>query len=74
MGPVQFGMMLLINCSLGLNAPPIGAAQIIGCTIGGIRMGEIMRTIWPFYLALLFTLMLVTFVPGFSLWIPGWFA
>ncbi|WP_211441207.1 TRAP transporter large permease [Collimonas humicola] len=71
MGPVQFGMMLLINCSLGLNAPPIGAAQIIGCTIGGIRMGQIMRTIWPFYLALLLTLLLVTFVPGFSLWIPA---
>ncbi|MGS0744051.1 TRAP transporter large permease [Glaciimonas sp. GG7] len=71
MGPIQFGMMLLINCSLGLNAPPIGAAQIIGCTIGGIRMGQIMRTIWPFYGALLVTLLLITYVPAFSLWLPS---
>ncbi len=70
MDPVQFGMMLLINCALGLNTPPVGTTQFVGCAIGGISVGEVMKTILPFYSALLLALMLVTYVPGFSLWLP----
>lgn len=70
MGPVQFGMMLLINCALGLNTPPVGTTQFVGCAIGGVSVGQVMRTIWPFYGALLAALMLVTYVPAFSMWLP----
>ena len=70
MDPVQFGMMLLINCALGLNTPPVGTTQFVGCAIGGISVGEVMKTILPFYSALVLALMLVTYVPGFSLWLP----
>jgi tripartite ATP-independent transporter DctM subunit len=71
MDPVQFGMMLLLNCALGLNTPPVGTAQFVGCAIGGVSIGYVMRTIWPFYGALIAALMLVTFVPSFSLALPG---
>ncbi len=71
MDPVQFGIMMLINCALGLNTPPVGTTQFVGCAIGGITVGEVMRSIWPFYGALLVCLMLVTFVPGFSMWLPS---
>ncbi|WP_088347146.1 MULTISPECIES: TRAP transporter large permease [Rhodomicrobium] len=70
MGPVQFGMLMLINCALGLNTPPVGTTQFVGCAIGGISITEVMRTIMPFYAALLAALFLVTYVPAFSLTLP----
>lgn len=70
MDPVQFGIVLLINCALGLNTPPVGTTQFIGCAIGGISVGQVMRTILPFYAALLAALLAVTYVPAFSLWLP----
>ncbi len=73
MDPVQFGIMMLINCALGLNTPPVGTTQFVGCAIGGITVGEVMRSILPFYSALVAALMLVTYVPAFSLWLPGLF-
>jgi tripartite ATP-independent transporter DctM subunit len=71
MDPVQFGMLMLINCALGLNTPPVGTTQFVGCAIGGVSIGHVMRTIWPFYGALVATLMLVTYVPAFSLALPN---
>jgi tripartite ATP-independent transporter DctM subunit len=71
MHPVQFGMVMLVNCALGLNTPPVGTTQFVGCAIGGISVGEVMKTIWPFYAALVAALLLVTYVPAFSLWLPG---
>ena len=73
MDPVQFGIMLLINCALGLNTPPVGTVQFVGCAIGEISVGEVMKSILPFYGALTATMMLVTYVPAFSLWLPGLF-
>ncbi|RYF80528.1 MAG: TRAP transporter large permease [Comamonadaceae bacterium] len=70
MSPVQFGIVMLINCALGLNTPPVGTTQFIGCAIGGVSVGQVMRSIWPFYGALLVCLMLVTYVPMFSMWLP----
>lgn len=70
MHPVQFGIVILLNCALGLNTPPVGTTQFVGCAIGGISVGQVMRTILPFYTALLATLLLVTYVPAFSLTLP----
>ena len=70
MDPVQFGMLMLINCALGLNTPPVGTTQFVGCAIGGISVGQVMRTILPFYGALTAALLAVTYVPAFSLWLP----
>jgi tripartite ATP-independent transporter DctM subunit len=71
MSSVQFGMVMLINCALGLNTPPVGTTQFVGCAIGGVSVGHVMKTIWPFYGALIAALFLVTYVPAFSLWLPG---
>lgn len=71
MDSVQFGIMLLINCALGLNTPPVGTTQFVGCAIGGVSVGAVMRTIWPFYGALIVAMLLVTYVPAFSLWLPN---
>ncbi|KQW00780.1 TRAP transporter large permease [Rhizobacter sp. Root1221] len=73
MDPVQFGIVMLINCALGLNTPPVGVTQFVGCAIGGISVGQVMKSILPFYSALGMCLMLVTYVPAFSLWLPSMF-
>ena len=70
MDPLQFGILMLINCALGLNTPPVGTVQFVGCAIGQISVGQVMRTIAPFYGALGMTLIAVTYVPAFSLWLP----
>ena len=69
-GPVQFGMMLLLNCALGLVHPPVGTVQFIGCAIGNISIGEATKTAWPYYLAIMMAITLVTYVPSFSTWLP----
>jgi tripartite ATP-independent transporter DctM subunit len=71
MSTEQFGIVMLINCALGLNTPPVGTTQFVGCTIGEVSVGTVMRTIWPFYGGLVVALMLVTYVPAFSMALPN---
>jgi hypothetical protein len=52
MGPVQFGMVMLLNCALGLNTPPVGTTQFVGCAIGEVSVEQVMKSILPFYGAL----------------------
>lgn len=70
-GPYQFGMILLMNLGLGLCTPPVGSCLFVGCAVGGVKLEAAVKTIWPFYLAILFALMLVTFVPAISLTLPN---
>ncbi|MCA3605931.1 MAG: TRAP transporter large permease subunit, partial [Methylobacterium sp.] len=71
--PVHFGVILILNAGIGLNTPPVGSVQFVACAIGKVSIGESMRTIWPFYGASVAVLMLITYVPGFSLWLPALF-
>ncbi|MFM8751345.1 TRAP transporter large permease [Rhabdaerophilum sp.] len=71
--PVHFGVILILNAGIGLNTPPVGSVQFVACAIGKVSISESMRTIWPFYGASVAVLMLVTYVPGFSLWLPALF-
>lgn len=69
--PVQFGVILLLNCGIGLITPPVGSVLFVGSGIARIPMTAALKTIWPFWLACTAVLMLVTFVPGLSLWLPS---
>jgi tripartite ATP-independent transporter DctM subunit len=69
--PYQFGMILLMNLGLGLCTPPVGSCLFVGCAVGGVRLEDAVKTIWPFYLAILIALMLVTFIPAISLTLPN---
>jgi tripartite ATP-independent transporter DctM subunit len=73
MDPVHFGAILILNLGIGLCTPPVGAVLFVGCAVGRISIWEAMRSIWPFYGASLTVLMLVTYVPAFSLWLPALF-
>ena len=71
--PVHFGVILILNLGIGLCTPPVGAVLFVGCAVGRISIWEAVRTIWPFYSAAFVTLMLVTYIPGLSLWLPSLF-
>jgi tripartite ATP-independent transporter DctM subunit len=73
MDPVQFGIMLILNLGIGLVTPPIGSVLFVGCAVGGIRIEDTLRSIWPFYLAFLAVLALVTYVPSTTLFLPNLF-
>jgi tripartite ATP-independent transporter DctM subunit len=71
--PIHFGVILILNAGIGLNTPPVGSVQFVACAIGKVSIGESMKTIWPFYGASVAVLLLVTYVPAFSLWLPAVF-
>ncbi|MFN3723956.1 MAG: TRAP transporter large permease [Paracoccaceae bacterium] len=71
--PVHFGVILVLNLGIGLCTPPVGAVLFVGCAVGKISVWQAVRTIWPFYGAAFGTLMLVTYIPALSLWLPALF-
>lgn len=73
MDPVHFGLMLIMNLSIGLCTPPIGAALFVGSAIGRVPIVRAARAMVPFYFVLLIVLMLVTFIPELSLYLPAKF-
>ncbi|WP_137136767.1 TRAP transporter large permease [Rhizobium sp. FKY42] len=71
--PVHFGVIMILNAGIGLNTPPVGTVLFVACAVGKITIREAMRTIWPFFGASVAVLMLVTYVPALSLWLPSLF-
>jgi len=68
--PVHFGMIMMLNLGIGLCHPPVGAILFVGCAVGKVTIEQVMRTIWPFYGVMFLVLMLVTYAPQLSLWLP----
>jgi len=71
MDPIQFGIMMLMNLGLGLCTPPVGVCLFVGCAVGKVPIQNTIRSIWPFYLAMLFALLLVSYVPIISMGLPA---
>ncbi|MBQ6775846.1 MAG: TRAP transporter large permease [Synergistaceae bacterium] len=70
---VQFGIMVILNCGIGLLTPPVGAVLFIGSAVAKLPMEKVVKATLPFYLCMLITLLLITFVPSISLWLPAVF-
>ena len=68
--PVQFGIMVVLNCGIGLLTPPVGAVLFIGSAVSKVPMERVVKATLPFYLCMIITLLLITFVPAISLWLP----
>ena len=69
--PIQFGIMVILNCGIGLLTPPVGAVLFIGSAVAKIPMEKVVKATLPFYLCMIITLLLVTFVPAISMFIPN---
>ncbi len=68
--PIQFGVMVILNCGIGLLTPPVGAVLFIGSAVGKTPMEKVVKATLPFYLCMIVALLLITFVPQISLIIP----
>ncbi len=71
--PVHFGIVMILAAGIGLYTPPVGTLLFVGCAIGKVGVGEVLKTIWPYYLASLMVLLIVAYIPWFSLWLPALF-
>jgi tripartite ATP-independent transporter DctM subunit len=68
--PVHFGMIMMLNLGIGLCHPPVGAILFVGCAVGEVTIEQVLRRIWPFYAVMFIVLILVTYLPALSLWLP----
>ena len=73
MTAVQFGVMLIFNLAVGLCTPPVGSALFVGCGVGGISIEKTVKAMLPFYAVMIIGLLLVTFIPQLSLFLPKFF-
>ena len=69
--PIQFGIMVILNCGIGLLTPPVGAVLFIGSAVGKTPMEKVVKATLPFYLCMLITLLLITFIPQISMLLPN---
>ena len=70
MDPVHFGIVMIANLCIGLCTPPVGTCLFVGCSIGGTTIARTTPPAIPFFLAMVVALMLLTYIPAFSLWLP----
>jgi tripartite ATP-independent transporter DctM subunit len=73
MSPIHFGIMLVLNLSIGLCSPPVGAVLFVSCSVAKTSIEKIIRPMIPLYLAMFFALMLVTYIPAISEFLPKYF-
>ena len=68
--PIQFGIMVILNCGIGLLTPPVGAVLFIGSAVAKQPMEKVVKATLPFYLCMIVALLLISFVPDISLLLP----
>lgn len=68
--PIQFGIMVVLNCGIGLLTPPVGAVLFIGSAVGKTPIEKVVKATLPFYLCMIIALLMVSFIPQISLILP----
>ena len=68
--PVHFGMMMMVNLGIGLITPPVGTVLFVGSAISKLKIGVVTQAMMPFFVALFIVLLMVTYIPALSLWLP----
>ena len=71
--PITYGIMLMLNCGIGLLTPPVGSVLFIGSAVAKVPMEKVVKAMLPFYLCMIAALLLITFIPQITLFLPGLF-
>ena len=69
--PYHFGICFVIAICVGQQTPPVATVLLTACSVGNLPLNKIFKVIWPFYIALIFLLLLIIYVPNISLFIPN---
>lgn len=70
MDPIQFGVMMVMNLSIGTVTPPVGSVLFVGCGVAKLRVEDVMKRLIPYFAAIVIGLLFVTFIPALSIWLP----
>lgn len=70
--PVHFGMIMMTNLGIGLITPPVGTVLFVASAVSKQKIEEVVSAMLPFYIMLFMVLLLITYVPALSLWLPHW--
>ncbi|WP_028325132.1 TRAP transporter large permease [Desulfatirhabdium butyrativorans] len=70
--PIQFGVLVVVNLAIGMLTPPLGICLFVSCSIAGVSLGEIAKSVAPFVGAAILGLGLIGLIPGITLWLPSW--
>ncbi len=73
MDPIHFGIVMVLNLCIGLTTPPVGSVLFVGISVANISMVKVIRPLIPLFIVMVIVLMLVTYIPGLSLFLPGIF-
>ncbi len=73
MDPIHFGIVMVLNLCIGLCTPPVGSVLFIGCSVAGIRIEKVLKPLIPLFVTMIVVLLLVTYVPSLTLWLPKLF-
>ncbi|MDD4606657.1 MAG: TRAP transporter large permease, partial [Dysgonamonadaceae bacterium] len=71
--PIHFGIIMVLNLSVGLCTPPVGSVLFIGCSVAGLSIDKVLKPLLPMFIAMVVVLLLVTYIPEISLWLPNTF-
>lgn len=73
MDPVHFGIMMILNLSVGLCTPPVGTVLFVGCGVANLSIAQVVKPLFPFFVAMIFSLIVVTYIEKLSLFLPELF-
>mgnify|MGYP003396830546 FL=1 len=71
MDPIHFGIMLVMNLSIGNITPPVGSALFVGASIAKLKIEDVIKPMIPFYIVIIIVLLLVSYIPALSMWLPN---
>lgn len=71
MNTIHFGIMMIFNLCIGTITPPVGTTLFVGVKVGGVRLEDVIKQLLPFFAVIIAVLLLVTYVPTLSLWLPS---
>ena len=73
LNPIHFGIILIMNLSIGLCTPPVGSVLFIGCSVANVKIADVIKPLIPLYIAMILILLLVSYIPDISMWLPDLF-
>jgi len=71
--PIHFGIVMVMNLSIGLCTPPVGSVLFVGCSVAELPITKVIKPLIPFFIAMIISLLIITYVPDLSLFIPEFF-
>ncbi|MBQ4805806.1 TRAP transporter large permease [Aquimarina sp. MMG015] len=73
MNPIHFGVVMILNLCIGLCTPPVGSVLFVGCSVAELSIQKVIRPLMPLFLIMILVLVLITYIPELSLWLPRLF-